>query len=248
MRDVHQEFDKDTASVQPDQAELNASLGKRILALSDGLVITLNLEADCPAAEFSSYYERVGLFLESLRLAQARCASVGNLVRGGVALGYFWCEGDILLSPALVEAYQMESKIARNPVIILRRDLANALRAMRASEGYGANFDPMDNLFRDCEWMETPVRSDHVMLDFMPMFLEDDDPTPFLKRYRQHLIEGRASAPNAAKPKYDWLIQYAREFVVAELPSVEETIFGAPPAGGFALDDAENLADTPDEC
>ena len=228
MRDVHQEFDKETASVESDQGELNKSLGKCIVALSDGLVIALNLENDSPASEVSSHYEQVGSFLEALRLAQARCASVGNLVRGGVALGYFWFQDDILLSPALVSAYEMESKkhLAKNPVIILSRELADKLRAMKTSEGYSDDFDPMDDLFRDCEWMDEPARSEHVMLNFMPIFLDDDDPTPFLRSYHQRLINARAAAPDPAKAKYDWLIKYAREFVSSELPALEETIFG----------------------
>ncbi len=227
MRDVHEEFDKETASVYADQGELNAGLGKRIIALSDGLVIAQQLD-DNPIDEINSEYEIVGTFLESMRLAQARCASVGNLVRGGIAIGYFWFEGDILLSPALVEAYKMESELAQNPVIILRRDLVVQLRSMKASEGYSDDFDPMGNLFRDCEWMAEPERSEHVMLDFMPIFLDEDDPTMFLRSYCQHLIDGRAVAPDSAKPKYDWLMHYAREFVAAELPSLEETIFGSP--------------------
>ncbi len=227
MWNVHQEFDKETASVESDQGELNESLGKRIVALSDGLVIALNLENNSPASEVSSYYERVGSFLEALRLAQARCASVGNLVRGGIAVGYFWFEDDILLSPALAEAYKMESKIAKNPVIILSRELADKLRAMKTSEGYSDDFDPMDNLFRDCDWMEESARSEHVMLNFMPIFLDDDDPTPFLRSYYQRLLGERDTA-GEAKPKYDWLIKYAREFVSSHLPELEETIFGAP--------------------
>jgi hypothetical protein len=230
MWDVHQEFDKETASIHDDQGEVNQNLGKRILALSDGLVIALNLESDSPAAKVSSLYERMGSFLDALRLAQARCAFDGNLVRGGVATGYFWFQDDILLSPALVAAYEMESKktLAQNPVIILHRELADELRAMKGSEGYRDDCDPMDDLFRDCEWMEEPARSEHVMLDFMPIFLDNHDPTPFLRSYHQRLIETRAAAPEKAKLKYDWLIKYAREFVSSELPSLEETIFGAP--------------------
>ena len=241
MRQVHEEFDKETASIEADQAELNESLGKRIVSLSDGLVIALNLESDCPAAEVSSHYERIGSFLEALRLAQARCASVGNLVRGGVALGYFWFEDDILLSPALVAAYEMESNktLARNPVIILRRELADHLRSMKASEGYSDDWDPMDDLFRDCEWMEKPARSDYVMLNFMPVFLFDgDDPTPFLRNYHKRLNDRRAAAPEKARKKYDWLIAYAREFVSTELPGLEDSIFGSSGSDTGAINEA----------
>ena len=223
MREVHEEFQKDTATIEPDQAELNAGMGKTIVALSDGLVIALNLEDDVPVAGVSSLYERIGSFLESLRLAQARCASVGNLVRGGVALGYFWFQDDIMLSPALVEAYELETTLACNPVIILKRELAEGVRNLVEGEGWEKGYDPLADLFRNCDWMDETARSEHVMLNFMPMFNEDEDPQPFLKSYHKHLIEGRAAA-----------------FVAAELPSLEETIFGSSPTGGVGLDGTGN--------
>lgn len=200
-----------------------------MIALSDGLVIALNIGKNSPGRRTSSVYEQIGFFLEGLRLAQARCASVGNFVRDGVALGSFWFEDDILLSPALVAAYEMESKkgLARNPVIILRRELADELRSMKTGEGYSDDYDPMSDLFLDCEWMSEPEHSDHVMINFMPMFLDDEDPEPFLRTYHRHLLDARASAPTKAKPKYDWLLQFARKFVASELPMLEEPIFGS---------------------
>lgn len=214
LRDVQEEFNKETASIDPDQGDLNANSGIRVFALSDGLVITLDLQTDCPAAEVSSSYDRVGLFLESLRLAQARCAAVGNLVRGGVAVGYFWFQNDILLSPALAQAYHMECKVAKAPVIVLHREFANKLRSMKADEGYRDDIDPMRDLFRDCEWMNQTERSQYVMLDFMPMFLDNDDPARYLKNYIGHLIDWKQDAPERAHIKYDWLIQYAKEFYI----------------------------------
>ena len=235
MRDVHEEFGKETASVYPDQAELNAAMGKRVIALSDGLVIALNVGKDSPDAKITPLYDRIGFFLEELRMAQARCASVGNFVRGGVALGYFWFEDDILLSPALVSAYEMESDkaLAKNPVIILRRDLSEAIRALRTKAGYSKDFDPMDNLYRDCEWMAEKEKSEHVMLNFMPVFGYDDNPTPYLQRYCQRLVANREAAQNeGVRAKYEWLIEYAREFVRTEYPENEPLIFGEakPPA------------------
>jgi len=244
VRMVHEEFDKPSASVESDQEEVNAGQGKTIVAVSDALVIALNLEDDCPAAEVSGLYDRIATFLASLQLAQARCASVGNLVRGGIALGSFCFKNDIMLSRAMAEAHTMETKLASNPVIILRRELVEELKKMVVGEGWEEGFDPMANLFRDCEWMKEPERSEHVMLNIMPMFLDDADPAPFVKRYYRDLFTGREAAPDVAKPKYDWLIQYLREFVSAELPSLEETIFGSLPSGAVALDAEENLGQT----
>lgn len=236
MRDVQEQFGKESAGVEPTRGELNEHAGKRIVALSDGLAIALNLESDCAAAEVSTRGERVGSFLDELRRAQARCAYAGNFVRGGVSLGYFWFEDDILLSPALVEAYEMETKAALNPVIVLRRDFSDELSALDTNDGNSDDPEPMDDLFRECDWMTDSERADYVMLDFMPVFLEDGNPAPFLRHYDERLIEARAAAPDKDKSKYDWLIKYAREFVASNLPSLSGPIFGAPLSGTDLLD------------
>lgn len=175
IRKVQEEFAKETASVEPEkQSSVNQFSGKRVIALSDGLVISLDLEIDCPHAEISSLYERTGSFLEEIRLAQVRCAFNGMFVRGGVKLGYFWFEDDILISPALVGAYEMEDKIAKQPVIILEREFADQLRSMTATEGYSPDVDPMSDMFRDCEWMDEPIKQKYVMLDFMSQMVQGD--------------------------------------------------------------------------
>jgi hypothetical protein len=229
LRAVQEEFWKESASLDPDQAKVNANWGVSIVALSDGVVIALQLEGVDLDTANPSLYDRIGEFLESLRLAQARCASVGNFLRGGVALGNFWFDQDILLSPALVQAYEMESRktLAQNPVIILPRELVYKLRSMKSGEGYGEEIDPMEDLFRACEWMEEPARSEYLMLNFMPVFLYDNDPPKALHDYYQHLVSAQESAPDKAKSKYDWLIGYAKEFTASKLPQHEETIFGS---------------------
>lgn len=228
IREFQEEFDKETASLDPGQADINENFGLRIVALSDGLVIAINLEEGAVDGNLIGFYDRVGFFLDGLRLAQARCASVGNFLRGGIALGPFWFEDDILLSPALVSAYEMETKFAKQPVIILERDIAEGLGKMKQGAGYAKDSDPMEDLFRDCEWMENPSRSKYVMLNFMPLFLDNEDPAPHLREYYQHLLVARDNAPEKARMKYDWLISHAHEFVASELPQLEEAIFASP--------------------
>jgi hypothetical protein len=220
IKRVQAEFDKATAE-NPVQNDLNHHRGKKVLALSDGLVIALNLEADAPDARFMALYDRVGMYLEDLKLAQTICAFRGDFVRGAVAIGSFWFEEDILLSPALVEAYEAETDLAKNPVIVLRRDLAEAIRSRRADAGYSPGFDPMANLFRDCEWMEEPARSEHVMLHFLHNFHDDDEPERRLPIFYQQVEAAKAAAPEVAKSKYDWMLRYIEEFVGADFPHVE---------------------------
>ena len=68
------------------------------------------------------------------------------------------------------------------------------------------------------------------MLNFMPLFQfqYEKHPELWLQRYQKQLIDGRNMAPEKAKPKYDWLFKYAREFVASEISSFKGAVFGIP--------------------
>lgn len=217
MKRVHDEFDKASPD-SPEKAELNRHMGKQVIALSDGLVIALDLEVDAPDADLWPPYDRIGFYLEGLKLAQSRCAFRGDFVRGAIAIGPFWFEEDILLSPALVEAYEAETSLAKNPVIVLKRSVADAVRAGKDEAGYAPDFDPMRDLFRDCEWMEEPSRSEHVMLNFIHNFHDDENPESTLPYFYRKVKEAKASAPECAKSKYDWMLRYIEEFARTDFP------------------------------
>jgi len=224
IRRVHQEFDKESASANPDQNELNHHLGKRLIALSDGLVIALNLESDSPDAEVMAPYDRIGFYLEGLKLAQTRCAFRGDFVRGAVAIGSFWFEDDILLSPALVAAYEAETHFAKNPVIVLPRNLADLVRTGRSEAGYAPDYDPMSRLFRGCEWLGESSQSEFVMLNFLHNFHDDEDPETRLPLFYEKVKSARAAAPSIAQSKYDWLLGYIEEFVVSDFPHLATSL------------------------
>jgi len=226
---IHALFDKETASEHSDQAEINAAVGRRVIALSDGLFVAADIEHISSEEEgFGDLYDGAGYFLEGIRLAQALSAVQGNFLRGGIARGLFWFDQDILLSPPLVDAYRMESRIARMPAIIIERELADEIRTGRAEAGYVEDVDPMAKLYRECDWMPDEDRARFVMLDFMQAFLFDgDDPTPHLLRYRQTILEGRSSAQERDLPKYNWLYDYACYFVDEELPNIENMFSGS---------------------
>lgn len=221
IKRVHTEFDK----VSPgDEAERKVLLGKQVIALSDGLVIALNLEPDAPDADIWTLYDKIGFCLEGLKMAQTQCAFRGDFVRGAVAIGSFWFEEDILLSPALVEAYEVETHLAKNPVIVLKRSLVEALRKQKDGAGYAPDDDPMSRLFRDCEWMEETARSEHVMLDFLHNFHDDEDPEVTIPIFYRRIRDAKAAAPEGAQSKYVWLLKYIEEFVQTDFPHFEASL------------------------
>lgn len=227
VREVQEEFEKPSATTEPDQEETNMSLGKRVVAISDGLLIALDLEPG-EWSQISTNAARAASFLDDVRLAQARLASTSNFVRGAMALGNFWFQDDILLSPALVEAYENESTKAIQPVVIMERNLAEALRAASHPDDKAL----LKDYFRDCEWMGDEDREKFVMLDFMPAFGYDDNPVRWLEHYSKVLRKAHDTASDDhVRNKYAWLCKYAREYAESEFPQFDSECFCLPPTG-----------------
>ena len=169
VRRVHEEFAKESASDDPEfQEEENRTYGRRVISLSDGLVIVQSKDAE--ARQALDAYGFLQCFMDDLRMAQAQCAFQGIFLRGGIDVGYFWFDDDILLSPALVEAYLIEDKIAKNPAILLKTDLINEIAKMPNKP---AGCDGRE-LIRECEWLEGENRGKYVMLDYMDIIVNED--------------------------------------------------------------------------
>ncbi len=142
VRLVQKEFGKDTAADDPDeQTMMNRDYGRRVLALSDAVVVAIT--SNCPATEAMGGYDFFGFTLFELLLAQARCAVAhGIFVRGGISHGSFFFEDDVLLSPALARAYELESKHAEYPLIVVPEATRRAILAVRKKGAYAPGFDP----------------------------------------------------------------------------------------------------------
>src|SRR5207247_7421355 len=83
-----------------------------------------------------------------MMLAQARCAVKGIFLRGGISRGTFFFEHDILLSPPLVTAYRLESKLAVYPVILIDPSTHDFLANARGRRRYAEDYDPFPQQFR----------------------------------------------------------------------------------------------------
>jgi hypothetical protein len=141
VRRVQQEFEKATASDDvAEQEELNATYGRRVIALSDAIVVAVN--PDSPARAMMGLHELFGWVLYEIVLAQTRCLAHGIFLRGGISHGFFFFEDDVLLSPALARAYELESQCADYPIIVIpqsTRDAVCGIRNGRATTRTGAD-------------------------------------------------------------------------------------------------------------
>ncbi len=127
IRLVQKEFQKPSATDDPEeQSGLDSQYGRRVIALSDAVVVVIT--PNCPAVPLIGEYDLLGFGIYELMLAQACCAvSHGIFVRGGVSYGPFFFQDDVLLSPALANAYELESKHVEYPLIVLPESTRQAI-------------------------------------------------------------------------------------------------------------------------
>jgi hypothetical protein len=139
---VRDAFEDPSASDDPEQLlEGHASYGRSVFALSDGLIITASLNKAKARGSVSDYDLTISL-LGDLILAQADCALDGIFVRGGISIGPFYFDNNTLLSPALVRAYELESKKAVYPIIIISAKDVEELRKKQGYRNYAADYEP----------------------------------------------------------------------------------------------------------
>ncbi|MEY2520553.1 MAG: hypothetical protein QOF24_2312 [Verrucomicrobiota bacterium] len=143
---VHEWLNKEAASDEPEVlAEANKIQGRTILALSDGIVVTGSLNAE--VLGLYSPFDLLMSLVDQIILAQMACTMEGIFLRGGISIGPFHFDNDILLSPALVRAYKLESERATYPVILISPATVAALRRLPGIEAYAKNSEPSRDYF-----------------------------------------------------------------------------------------------------
>lgn len=127
------------------------------------------------------------------------------LVRGGIARGQLIHDRVMVVGPAMVEAYRLESKEAKYPRIIVEKELKEQIEAdikEYVKNNYGLSELPsQDNLFKtdDDGW---------GYLDYVnpaPDFFEFLDPEDHFKALGQLVQKGLPSDRVEVREKYLWL-------------------------------------------
>jgi hypothetical protein len=144
---VQEIFGAPHASDEPNEMEeTNRFYGRDVVALSDGLVVSARVKS--PAQTGMTYYDLLMSFIGDLITAQTDCAVRGIFIRGAVAIGPYYYENNILLSPALVEAYKMETEKASYPIIIIKQEDVAELRALPGINHYAKEAEPSLDYFQ----------------------------------------------------------------------------------------------------
>jgi hypothetical protein len=173
VRLVQEEFQMESAVVDPEeQAEMNRNYGRRVIALSDAVVVVIS--PNCEAGAHMGGYDHLGFAVYELILAQTLCAvRHGIFVRGGLSHGSFFFENDVLLSPALARAYDLESNHAEYPVIAVPHATKQAILGTQKKRFYAKDADPTTAYFaeyNDKRWREEPL----YYLDYAGVMVNED--------------------------------------------------------------------------
>ena len=146
IRLVQKEFQKPSAADNPDeQLSINLASGRRVIALSDAAVVAIT--PNNHTCSLVGTRDLFGFAIYEMMLAQAVCvASYGIFVRGGISHGPFFFGDDVLPSPALARAYELESRFADYPLIVIPESTRPAILD-EPSEGYAVGEDPTPQFF-----------------------------------------------------------------------------------------------------
>lgn len=192
---VHEVFDSPSASDEPETSErVNREYGRTVLALSDGLVITASLKAE--ARTSMTPYDLLMSFIGEILEAQANCAMNGIFLRGGICIGPFYYENNILLSPALVQAYRMETERACYPVIIVPQSHIAAIRELPGFKHYAKDAEPSQAYFRPFKSPSHRKGERLYHLDYLRFLASPDSHGFFSERERKESQDRDKYSPN----------------------------------------------------
>lgn len=195
-----------TSSVQRENYEGQmpmAELGKQVSVFSDSIVISYEMTR--PGSGF--------LVLMDLIYVCNDLLGVGLPVRGGVTVGALIHENNKCFGPAMVEAYNMESKVAIYPRILIEPKVIEYDLQYRG-ENNTVEFEKA----YITSLIEKDERDNCIYLDYLSQYNEFNDIDTYysyLCGVRNFIINSLLIYKDDAKilPKYEWMRDYFNKTV-----------------------------------
>ena len=179
----------------------------KVTTFSDNIVISY------PAnGKDSLFYILIDLIHLQLELLQQ-----GVLVRGGIAKGKVRHTKEMVFGPAMVTAYELESKYAVYPRIIVEKQTVDWEKENYRKQIYGADYDilELESLIKRDEY------NDIYYIDILKQRQELDyfeDYISLLYNLRKIIIDGLSIHKKEVKMKYIWLKNYFNDVVTIYCP------------------------------
>jgi hypothetical protein len=186
--------------------------------------------------EMEGTFDAIMSEFTSFGYAQANCVLSGNFLRGGVDFGWWYADDDMLISPALANAYDLERE-ANVPVLALSDQIFSYFEKHKHRKHYSEDADPFPLTFR--KYTETKSGLPKYFIDYLNICLRSVDWKTSMKQFeeykqasheRKNEIMGEGYRSNAirwlqqhrkvisealkyitagnVRTKYEWLIQY----------------------------------------
>ena len=141
-----------------------------VLAFSDCVVVSIDLRS--AVTETQGEFDVWGSDMVVMAYAQGKAAASGRFIRGGLDKGLWFHDGGILVSPALVRAYRLETNAAKFPVLAISDSLYVFLRDHPGRRVYSVDLDPFPSMFRS--FTDASGKKVHY-LNYMELMLDDMD-------------------------------------------------------------------------
>lgn len=184
-----------------------------VISFSDSIVRVRRVESEENLA-----YPIGLLFQELLNLvhAQGELIDTNVLIRGSVTFGDILISDGRVFGPALVEAYELESKFARFPRIIVDPQLIKEYKSNKLLKA------EHHSLEQDSEYVSDLLKQGDDGMWFIDyaraIVSEIDEPEmypKFLLRHREMILSGceKHKKLNAVLSKYVWLANYHNQII-----------------------------------
>jgi len=145
-------------------------MSKKVQAFSDCLVVSVSSRSEL--AKSQGDFDVLMSEVTSVAMAQGLCAVNGIFVRGGSDYGIWYKRGDTMISPAMVQAYELE-RSACVPMIAIGDNLYKHLSGHKNRKYYSEDFDPIPRCFHF--YQNLPNGKAHWFIDYLPILLEAQD-------------------------------------------------------------------------
>jgi len=158
--------------------------------------------------------EQAALFLEIIQLVNLlnyEFIKEGYFLRGGIDAGWFLDSRDMAAGVPLLEAYQLESKVAVHPRIVVSESFGNLIDEMRRDNAFSEDEEVvLDKILIDEGGLRYINGFQHIQ-----NFEVTSDKIDFLKMYRDKIISALATFAGDVRiePKYIWTANRFNSFL-----------------------------------
>lgn len=185
----------------------------KVTTFSDSIIISYPAKARDPL-----FYILIDLIHLQLNLLQQ-----GILVRGGIAKGKVRHVKEMVFGPAMISAYELESKYAVYPRIIVEKELVDWEQENYRKQKYSAEYDIEDLM----SLLKKDDYNDIYYIDILRQkqelnYLEDYE--LLLCNVRETIIKGLKNRNKSIVMKYIWLKNYYNEIITSYPKLVNELL------------------------